>query len=109
MALRLRAFTGAMAFTPTRRALNRCLPAPGAGPSTSTQRAGWFHSKVTARTEDGHGYQAIAAGPGDPGYAATAVMAGERGSLHLGLAQVLVHRFPADLTYPSAAVDDGTP
>jgi len=77
MALGLRAFTGAMAFPPTRRVLDRCLPAPGAGPSISTQRAGWFHSQVTARTEDGQRYQAIAAGPGDPGYAATAVMAGE--------------------------------
>ncbi|MCU1517595.1 MAG: Saccharopine dehydrogenase, partial [Pseudarthrobacter sp.] len=77
MALGLRAFTGAMAFPPTRRVLDRALPAPGSGPSTSTQRTGWFHSQVTARTEDGHRYQAIAAGPGDPGYAATAVMAGE--------------------------------
>ncbi|MBD1539181.1 enoyl-ACP reductase [Arthrobacter sp. S13_S34] len=77
MALGLRAFIGAMAFPPTRKVLDRCLPAPGAGPSASTQRAGWFHSQVTARTEDGHRYQAIAAGPGDPGYAATAVMAGE--------------------------------
>ncbi|WP_406632429.1 saccharopine dehydrogenase family protein [Pseudarthrobacter quantipunctorum] len=76
-ALGLRAFTGAMAFPPTRRVLDRCLPAPGAGPSTDTQRAGWFHSQVTARTENGHRYQAIAAGAGDPGYAATAVMAGE--------------------------------
>jgi short subunit dehydrogenase-like uncharacterized protein len=32
---------------------------------------------VTACTEDGQRYQATAAGPGDPGYAATAVMAGE--------------------------------
>ncbi len=77
MALGLRAFTGAMAFPPTREVLDRCLPAPGAGPSISTQRAGWFHSQVTARTESGQRYQAIAAGHGDPGYAATAVMAGE--------------------------------
>ncbi|HET7783202.1 MAG TPA: enoyl-ACP reductase, partial [Arthrobacter sp.] len=77
MALGLRAFTGAMAFPPTRKVLDRFLPAPGTGPSISTQRAGWFHSQVTARTEDGQRYQAIAAGPGDPGYAATAVMAGE--------------------------------
>ncbi|TDL38856.1 saccharopine dehydrogenase family protein [Arthrobacter nitrophenolicus] len=77
MAFGLRAFTGAMAFPPTRRVLDRCLPAPGTGPSISTQRAGWFRSQVTARTEDGQRYQAIAAGPGDPGYAATAVMAGE--------------------------------
>ncbi|WLQ05716.1 saccharopine dehydrogenase family protein [Arthrobacter oryzae] len=76
-ALGLRAFTGAMAFPPTRRVLERFLPAPGTGPSSSTQREGWFHSQVTARTENGHRYQAIAAGPGDPGYAATAVMAGE--------------------------------
>lgn len=77
MALGLRAFTGAMAFPPTRKVLDRFLPVPGTGPSTSMQRAGWFHSQVTARTEDGQRYQAIAAGPGDPGYAATAVMAGE--------------------------------
>jgi short subunit dehydrogenase-like uncharacterized protein len=76
-ALGLRAFTGALTFSPTRRVLDRFLPAPGTGPSSSTQRAGWFHSQVTARTETGHRYQAIAAGPGDPGYAATAVVAGE--------------------------------
>lgn len=77
MALGLRSFMGAMAFPPSRKVLDRFLPAPGAGPSTGTQRAGWFHSQVTARTESGQRYQAIAAGPGDPGYAATAVMAGE--------------------------------
>lgn len=77
LTLGLRAFTGAMAFPLTRKVLDRFLPAPGAGPSISMQRGGWFHSQVTARTEDGRRYQAIAAGPGDPGYAATAVMAGE--------------------------------
>ncbi|GAA3401674.1 saccharopine dehydrogenase family protein [Pseudarthrobacter polychromogenes] len=77
MALGLRSFMGAMAFPPSRRVLDRFLPAPGTGPSTGTQRAGWFHSQVTARTGAGQRYQAIAAGPGDPGYAATAVMAGE--------------------------------
>ncbi|MDQ1054559.1 short subunit dehydrogenase-like uncharacterized protein [Arthrobacter sp. SORGH_AS 212] len=77
MALGLRSFMGAMAFPPSRKVLDRFLPAPGAGPSTGTQRAGWFHSQVTARTESGQRHQAIAAGPGDPGYAATAVMAGE--------------------------------
>ncbi|MDE8669559.1 saccharopine dehydrogenase NADP-binding domain-containing protein [Pseudarthrobacter sp. H3Y2-7] len=77
LTLGLRAFTGAMAFPLTRKVLDRFLPVPGTGPSTSMQRAGWFHSQVTARTEDGQRYQAIAAGPGDPGYAATAVMAGE--------------------------------
>ncbi|MHA7240907.1 saccharopine dehydrogenase family protein [Arthrobacter sp. TMS1-12-1] len=76
-ALGLGAFARAMAFPATRRLLDRVLPAPGTGPSADTQRKGWFRSEVTARTEGGHRYRAIAAGPGDPGYAATAVMAGE--------------------------------
>lgn len=77
VALGLRVFAVAMALPSTRRVLSRVLPAPGAGPSADTQRKGWFRSQVTARTEDGHRYQATVAGPGDPGYAATAVMAGE--------------------------------
>lgn len=77
MALGLGAFTGAMASPPTRRVLDRYAPAPGRDPSISTQRKGWFHSQVTDRTEDGQRNQAIAAGPGDPRYAATGVMAGE--------------------------------
>ncbi|MHA7210220.1 saccharopine dehydrogenase family protein [Arthrobacter sp. MDT1-65] len=76
-ALGLRAFAGAMVLPATRSLLDRVLPAPGTGPSAGTQRRGWFRSRVTARTEDGRRYQAVAAGPGDPGYAATAVMAGE--------------------------------
>lgn len=75
--LGLGAFAGAMAFRPTRRLLDRVLPAPGTGPSEATRNNGWFRSQVTARTENGHRYRALAAGPGDPGYAATAVMAGE--------------------------------
>ncbi|MHA7283089.1 saccharopine dehydrogenase family protein [Arthrobacter sp. TMS2-4] len=75
--LGLGAFAGAMAFRPTRRLLDRVLPAPGTGPSAGTRRNGWFRSQVTAHTEKGHRYRAVAAGPGDPGYAATAVMAGE--------------------------------
>jgi short subunit dehydrogenase-like uncharacterized protein len=75
--LGLGAGMGAMAIPPARKVLDRLLPAPGTGPSPSTQRRGWFRSEVTARTEGGHRYRAIVAGPGDPGYAATAVMAGE--------------------------------
>ncbi|WP_026551422.1 saccharopine dehydrogenase NADP-binding domain-containing protein [Arthrobacter sp. H20] len=77
VALGLRAFAGAMALPPTRSVLDHVLPAPGTGPSVNTQRKGWFRSQVTAHTEGGHRYQVIVAGPGDPGYAATAVMAGE--------------------------------
>jgi short subunit dehydrogenase-like uncharacterized protein len=76
-AVGLRAFGAAMTFSPTRKALDHVLPAPGSGPSEAARRAGWFRSQVTASTENGRRYQAVAAGPGDPGYAATAVMAGE--------------------------------
>ncbi|WP_105030767.1 saccharopine dehydrogenase family protein [Arthrobacter ruber] len=73
----LRAFGAVMAFPPTRQVLNRVLPAPGTGPSEAARRAGWFRSQVDASTGTGRRYRAVAAGPGDPGYAATAVMAGE--------------------------------
>ncbi|MFC3298212.1 enoyl-ACP reductase [Arthrobacter agilis] len=76
-ALGLGAFMGAMALPPLRRVLDRALPAPGSGPSEKTRRTGWFRSEVTASTEGGRRYRSVAAGPGDPGYAATAVMAGE--------------------------------
>lgn len=77
VALGLRVFVGAMALAPTRRVLERLLPSPGEGPSAEQQRNGWFRAQVTAGTEGGHRYRAVVAGPGDPGYAATAVMAGE--------------------------------
>jgi short subunit dehydrogenase-like uncharacterized protein len=68
---------GVMGFGPTRALLDRVLPSPGTGPGEETRRAGWFRSVVDATTEDGRRYRATAAGPGDPGYAATAVMLGE--------------------------------
>ena len=76
-ALGLRVFGAALALPPTRKLLDRVLPSPGAGPSEAVRRSGWFSSQVTASTESGRRYRAVAAGPGDPGYAATAVMAGE--------------------------------
>ena len=68
-----------MTIPPTRMLLDRLLPAPGAGPSEATRRKGWFRMVVDATTESGRRYRATAAGPGDPGYAATAVMLGESG------------------------------
>jgi short subunit dehydrogenase-like uncharacterized protein len=76
-ALGLRVFGAALALPPTRKLLDRVLPSPGAGPSEAARRSGWFRSQVTASTESGRRYRAVAAGPGDPGYAATAVMAGQ--------------------------------
>jgi short subunit dehydrogenase-like uncharacterized protein len=67
----------AMTFPPTRTLLDRVLPAPGSGPSEETRTKGWFRMVVDAETEDGRRYRATTAGPGDPGYAATAVMLGE--------------------------------
>jgi short subunit dehydrogenase-like uncharacterized protein len=67
----------AMAFGPTRALLDRVLPAPGTGPDEEARAKGWFRMVVDATTEDGRRYRATAAGSGDPGYAATAVMLGE--------------------------------
>jgi short subunit dehydrogenase-like uncharacterized protein len=71
------AFLGAMALKPTRMLLDRVLPAPGSGPDEEARRKGWFRSEFAATTESGKRYRAVVAGPGDPGYAATAVMLGE--------------------------------
>lgn len=103
-ALGMRAFMRAMAFPPTRTVLDRVLPAPGRGPSVATQQSGWFRSEVTARTERGDRYRAVAAGPGDPGYAATAVMAGEA-ALALALDGDRLPPVSGSLT-PAAALGD---
>jgi short subunit dehydrogenase-like uncharacterized protein len=66
-----------MALKPTRMLLDRMLPAPGTGPDEEARRKGWFRSEFAAATESGKRYRAVVAGPGDPGYAATAVMLGE--------------------------------
>ncbi|MGI5126825.1 saccharopine dehydrogenase family protein [Pseudonocardia sp. CA-107938] len=73
----LAAFLGAMTLKPTRVLLDRVLPAPGAGPDEAARRKGWFRSEFHASTESGQRYRGVVAGPGDPGYAATAVMLGE--------------------------------
>ncbi|MCW2742722.1 MAG: Trans-acting enoyl reductase [Blastococcus sp.] len=73
----LLASMAAMSFSPTRALLDRVLPSPGSGPSEEVRRSGWFRMVVDASTEDGRRYRATAAGQGDPGYAATAVMLGE--------------------------------
>lgn len=67
----------AFAVPPARALLDRLLPAAGSGPDEKTRRTGWFRTELRALTADGERYEAVAAGPGDPGYAATAVMLGE--------------------------------
>ena len=67
----------AMGFGPTRAVLDRVLPKPGTGPSEKARNAGWFRMDVDTTTSTGARYHAVVAGPGDPGYAATAVMMGQ--------------------------------
>ncbi|MBC3190298.1 saccharopine dehydrogenase NADP-binding domain-containing protein [Pseudonocardia sp. C8] len=81
----LGALVGAFTLPLVRPLLDRVLPAPGAGPSERTRANGWFRMDVHAATGSGRRYRARVSGPGDPGYAATAVMLGESGlALALG-------------------------
>jgi short subunit dehydrogenase-like uncharacterized protein len=73
----LAGFAAAMSLPPTRSLLDRVLPEPGTGPGERTRARGWFRMEVDATTDSGRRYRATAAGRGDPGYAATAVMLGE--------------------------------
>lgn len=67
----------ALALPPTRALVRRALPAAGTGPDATTRETGWFRMDLVAVTAGGRHYRAQASGPGDPGYAATAVMLGE--------------------------------
>ncbi|GAA4556447.1 saccharopine dehydrogenase family protein [Pseudonocardia xishanensis] len=71
------AVVGAAALGPTRALLERVLPKPGTGPSARARAEGFFRHVLTGTTVDGRTVTATVAGPGDPGYAATAVMLGE--------------------------------
>lgn len=73
----LGAASAAFALAPARAVLDRLLPAAGTGPDERTRREGWFRMDVRAVTTTGRRYVAVAAGRGDPGYSATAVMLGE--------------------------------
>ena len=71
------AFLGAMSFGPTRRLLDRVLPAPGEGPNQKTRDKGHFTAEAFTTSTTGRRYRARFRGHGDPGYKATAVMLGE--------------------------------
>jgi short subunit dehydrogenase-like uncharacterized protein len=68
-----------LAFGPSRKVLDRLLPAPGEGPDQQTRDNGHFRIQVTATTSTGARYRTTVAAKGDPGYAATAVMLGQSG------------------------------
>ena len=66
-----------MSFGPTRKLLDRVLPAPGDGPSEAAQRKGYYEIAIHTKTSSGRRYTARVAQQGDPGYAATAVLLGQ--------------------------------
>ena len=67
----------AMATAPTRRLVDRVLPAPGEGPSEKRRKAGMFEIEIDATTTAGRRYAVTVAAPYDPGYDGTAVMFGQ--------------------------------
>ncbi len=73
------ALVAALAFPPTRRLLDRVLPAPGEGPDAAAREKGFFRIAVHTRTSSGARLVCEVEAPGDPGYKATAVMLGESG------------------------------
>ena len=66
-----------MSFPPSRKLLDKVLPAPGEGPSEKAQRRGFYEIAIHARTSSGRTYTSRVVQKGDPGYAATALLLGE--------------------------------
>ena len=77
MAGGLAALSTGLALTPTRRVLDRVLPAPGAGPKDELVRHGFFVIEIHARTPSSARWVCHVEAHGDPGYGATSVMLGE--------------------------------
>ncbi|MDJ0113726.1 enoyl-ACP reductase, partial [Rhodococcus erythropolis] len=72
VAVGLGALVAGLALPPTRFLLDKVLPAPGEGPSESTQRKGHFTLDVFTMTTTGARYTSRVKAKGDPGYSATA-------------------------------------
>jgi short subunit dehydrogenase-like uncharacterized protein len=66
-----------LSLPPTRKVLDKVLPAPGEGPSEAQREKGFFRIDVHTTTSSGARLVCEIAAPGDPGYKATAVMLGE--------------------------------
>src|SRR5215216_623459 len=78
------ALTAGLALPPSRFALDRVLPDPGAGPKEELVREGLFVIEIHARTPADERWVCRVEAQGDPGYGATSVMLGES-ALTLGL------------------------
>ena len=70
----------AAAFRPSRWALEKTLPAPGAGPSPQSQARGFFDLRFTGETAAGQKLFAKVTGDMDPGYGSTAKMLAQAGA-----------------------------
>ncbi len=78
MAAGLGAFAAASVLPPTRWALERfVLPAPGEGPSSKSQKRGFFDLRFLGTTADGRAIRMKVTGDADPGYLSTSKMLGQ--------------------------------
>jgi short subunit dehydrogenase-like uncharacterized protein len=71
------ALTAGLALPPSRWALDRVLPGPGAGPKEELVRRGFFVIEIHARTPAEERWVCRVEAQGDPGYGATRVMLGQ--------------------------------
>lgn len=68
---------GGLSFGPTRKVVDRFLPAPGEGPDEQSRSRGCFALEVVAGTTGGARYATTVAADADPGYSGTAIMFGQ--------------------------------
>jgi short subunit dehydrogenase-like uncharacterized protein len=71
------ALAAGLALPPSRFALDRLLPSPGAGPKEKLVREGFFVIEIHARTPADERWVCRVEAQGDPGYGATRVMLGQ--------------------------------
>ena len=71
------ALIAGLALPPSRFALDRVLPGPGAGPKEELVREGFFVIEIHARTPADERWVCRVEAQGDPGYGATRVMLGQ--------------------------------
>lgn len=73
----LGSLVGMMALKPTRKLLQKVLPAPGEGPSLAAIEKGFFEMHAYGRTSKGQQIKVVIKGERDPGYGATSRMLAE--------------------------------
>jgi len=82
VAVGIGALMAAAAFGPTRKLVERRVPAPGEGPSREERENGFFVMELTGKGESDQGpfrVRGRVEGTNDPGYGETSKMLGEAG------------------------------